>query len=133
MKSIKYYLETTVFNFVFADDALEKREITKKFLKIISATVYEIFISKTVIDEIDLAIGPKRIFMYELIVKFSHKCLKLLKKISCLPLKPLIKQSLGPLAQSAEQGTLNAKVGGSIPLRPTLEVYTPKTEGVGLC
>ncbi len=132
MKSIKYYLETTVFNFVFADDALEKREITKKFLKIISATVYEIFISKTVIDEIDLAIGPKRIFMYELIVKFSHKCLKLLKKISCLPLKPLINQSLGPLAQSAEQGTLNAKVGGSIPLRPTLGIY-PKSEGVGLC
>src|SRR3954454_667614 len=28
----------------------------------------------------------------------------------------------GPLAQLAEQGTLNPKVGGSIPPRPTLEV-----------
>ena len=28
-------------------------------------------------------------------------------------------QEDGPLAQLAEQGTLNAKVGGSIPSRPT--------------
>ena len=30
----------------------------------------------------------------------------------------------GPLAQPAEQGTLNAKAGGSIPPRPTLFFFT---------
>lgn len=32
----------------------------------------------------------------------------------------------GPLAQLAEQGTLNAKVGGSIPSRPTQELGSNK-------
>jgi hypothetical protein len=33
MKRIKYYLETTVFNFVFAEDDHIKREVAKKLFK----------------------------------------------------------------------------------------------------
>ncbi len=65
-----------MFNFVFADDAPEKREITKKFLEIISATPCELFISETVIDEIDLAPESKRTSMYELIKKYNPTVLE---------------------------------------------------------
>ncbi|GAG68764.1 unnamed protein product, partial [marine sediment metagenome] len=33
MKRIKYYLDTTIFNFVFAEDDREKRNITLKLFK----------------------------------------------------------------------------------------------------
>ena len=64
-----------MFNFVFADDAPEKREITKKFLANISAGNIEIFISETVVKEIDMAPEPKKAKMKELIAKYNPSLL----------------------------------------------------------
>ncbi|MCL5674783.1 MAG: PIN domain-containing protein [Candidatus Omnitrophica bacterium] len=71
MKNIKYYLETTVFNFVFADDAPEKTESTKKFLENVSAGSTEIFVSEIVLAEINRAQEPKKGKMLELIEKYN--------------------------------------------------------------
>src|SRR3954467_3929189 len=45
-----------------------------------------------------------------------------------MPPEPLLEVPHGPLAQLAEQGTLNPKVGGSIPPRPTGEA--PRLAGL---
>ena len=76
MKNIKYYLETTVFNFVFADDAPEKREITKKFLETISESNSQTFISNIVIAEINRAPESKKTQMLELIEKYNPNVLE---------------------------------------------------------
>ncbi|MFH1824054.1 MAG: hypothetical protein ABH873_02355 [Candidatus Firestonebacteria bacterium] len=53
MRKLKLYLDTSVWNFFFADDAPEKRDITKIFFSSIKENIYEIFISEVVIREIN--------------------------------------------------------------------------------
>jgi hypothetical protein len=48
MRKPKLYLETSVWNFLFADDAPEKKKATEKFFSEVKAGKYEIFISETV-------------------------------------------------------------------------------------
>ncbi|OHC01306.1 MAG: hypothetical protein A3H23_10115 [Planctomycetes bacterium RIFCSPLOWO2_12_FULL_40_19] len=60
MKKPQLYLETSVWNFIFADDAPEKKEITLRFFDKIKKGEYEIFISDVVIEEIGRAIDKKR-------------------------------------------------------------------------
>jgi len=61
----KIYLETTLWNFMFADDAPEKQEITQKFFQ--QLDLYEIFISELVISELEKTWEPKRSSMIDLI------------------------------------------------------------------
>lgn len=50
---IRLYLDTSVINFLFADDAPEKREITIEFFgRYIKTGVYETVVSSFVMDEI---------------------------------------------------------------------------------
>jgi len=56
MKRIKYYSETTVFNFVFAEDDPVKREVTKKLFKNWDSIDGEMYISDLVITEINRAL-----------------------------------------------------------------------------
>lgn len=51
MRKQKIYLETTVWNFFFADDAPEKRDITKVFFQQLER--YEIYTSDVVLAEIN--------------------------------------------------------------------------------
>jgi hypothetical protein len=55
MRKPQLYLETSVWNFYFADDAPEKKEITRTFFKKIRHGEYETFISDAVIEEIGRA------------------------------------------------------------------------------
>jgi len=50
---LKLYLETSVWNFLFADDAPEKRDITKAFFLEVEAGRYDIFVSEVVMAEIE--------------------------------------------------------------------------------
>lgn len=53
MKKLKIYLDTSIINFLFADDAPEKKEITLSFFTLFVATgIYETFVSRFVIEEI---------------------------------------------------------------------------------
>jgi len=54
MKKFSLYLDTSIINFLFADDAPEKRDITKEFFEdYVTQGVYDIYISPIVIDEIN--------------------------------------------------------------------------------
>jgi len=52
MKKLRIYLDTSVINFLFADDAPEKRDITRKFFEKQIAD-YDVFVSAVVMDEIN--------------------------------------------------------------------------------
>jgi predicted nucleic acid-binding protein len=51
-KKLKIYLDTSIINFLFADDAPEKKEVTIDFFENYLKD-YDVFISKIVIDEIN--------------------------------------------------------------------------------
>ena len=54
MKKISIYLDTSIINFLFADDAPEKRDITLDFFEnYIQTNKYDVCISPVVIDEIN--------------------------------------------------------------------------------
>ncbi|ODS38757.1 MAG: hypothetical protein A7316_07140 [Candidatus Altiarchaeales archaeon WOR_SM1_86-2] len=76
MRKLKLYLETTVWNFVFADDAPEKRDATLKFFEEIGLGKYEIFISDLVFGEIDDADPEARERLTDLINKYNPVELK---------------------------------------------------------
>ena len=52
MRKPKLYLETSVWNFLFADDAPDKKKATETFFDEIEAGKFDIFISETVRAEI---------------------------------------------------------------------------------
>lgn len=52
-RKLKLYLETTIPNFIFADDAPEERDITKKFFDVLKLHQFEIFTSDAVVVEIN--------------------------------------------------------------------------------
>jgi len=60
MRKLKLYIDTSVWNFYFADDAPEKRDVTKDFIDLVRKEQYEVFISEVVVKEINDAPEPKR-------------------------------------------------------------------------
>jgi hypothetical protein len=60
MKKLKLYLETSVWNFLFAFDAQDKKTATELFFKEARTGKYDLFISQTVIAEINEAPNEKK-------------------------------------------------------------------------
>ena len=60
MKKLKLYIETSTWNFIFADDAPEKRDLTHEFFSVVKKGVYDIFVSEIVTNEIFRASLEKR-------------------------------------------------------------------------
>ncbi len=60
MRKLRLYLDTSVWSFFFADDAPEKRDITKGFFELVFEGAYEIFFSEVVVRELNNASEPKR-------------------------------------------------------------------------
>jgi len=76
---MKLYLETSVINFLFAEDAPEKMKITQEFFKI--SKDFELFISDIVILEIEQTPDLKRKEqLLEVIKKYSIKALETTKE-----------------------------------------------------
>ena len=71
MKKLKLYIETSTWNFIFADDAPEKKEITKTFFALTKKGSYEIYISEVVLREFDKAPSQKKDQLMELINQFA--------------------------------------------------------------
>lgn len=59
MKKLKLYIETSVWNFLFAEDDPQKRTITESFFLEVKAGRYDIHISEFVMAEIEDAPGNK--------------------------------------------------------------------------
>jgi len=67
LKKIKYYLDTTIFNFVFAEGDTEKKDVTLKLFKDLSLIAEGIYISDEVIREISRAPEPRKSQLTELL------------------------------------------------------------------
>jgi len=63
----KLYVETTVFNFVFADDSPEKRDDTLALFAEIKSGKFDVFTSEYALDELSAAPEEKRVKMLGLI------------------------------------------------------------------
>ncbi|MDR3304599.1 MAG: hypothetical protein LBS85_01005 [Clostridiales Family XIII bacterium] len=59
MRTPKVYLETSVFNFVFADDAPDKKADTLKLFEEVRQGKYEPYTSAYVVEELEQANEPK--------------------------------------------------------------------------
>jgi hypothetical protein len=55
VKRLVIYLDTSVLNFLFAEDAPEKRDITLEFFEGVSQGKYEVYISDAVIADVLLS------------------------------------------------------------------------------
>lgn len=71
MRKLKLYIETSAWNFYFADDAPEKRDITKDFFDSIKKGCYEIYISEVILREINNAPENKKSLLAKLIEQYA--------------------------------------------------------------
>ena len=92
MKRPKLYLETSVWNFYFADDAPEKREITQAFFDIIRQGGYEIFVSDAVIEEIGRANDEKKQRLLNIIKEYDPKRLTINEEVMELSQKYILEE-----------------------------------------
>lgn len=76
---ISIYLDTSIINFLFADDAPEKKEITiDLFENYIEKNIYETFISQFVFQEIEQTPDDeKRKRLFDVIEKYPIKALNI--------------------------------------------------------
>lgn len=81
MRKLKLYFDTSVFNFAFADDSPNEKEVTLKLLEEVRKGKYEIYISDVVIREILEASVEKAEILTELIneirpleLTFNEEC-----------------------------------------------------------
>jgi predicted nucleic acid-binding protein len=75
MRSLKLYLETTVFNFIFAEDSPDKRQDVIKLFDEISQGKYIPYTSDYVLQELLKAEEPKKTKMVDLLNKYEVKLL----------------------------------------------------------
>jgi hypothetical protein len=71
MRTPRAYLETSVFNFVFTDDAPELKKDTLKLFEEIRQGKYEPYASVYVVEELEDAHEPKRTQMLNLITDYN--------------------------------------------------------------
>ena len=75
MHKLKLYLDTTVLNFAFADDAPKEMAATLKFFKQIER--FEVSVSDIVLDELGRCALPKRLWLMDLVSKNNCDVLEL--------------------------------------------------------
>jgi predicted nucleic acid-binding protein len=71
MRIPKIYIETSVFNFFFADSFPDKKQDTRKLFDEIAYGKYEPYTSNYVLRELQEAQEPKRSKMFKLIEKYN--------------------------------------------------------------
>ena len=81
---MRLYIETTVPNFLFAEDALDKRRATEVFFDWLRVASDELFISKLVEDEIAACREPKRSQMLSVLRGLSLQVLPVALECSAL-------------------------------------------------
>ncbi len=87
MKKIKYYLETSVFNFVFADDEPKRRDLTKKYFNALQREGTAIYSSTILIDELNAAPEPIKGKLLSLLEKYQPVILLLDEEVKELAAK----------------------------------------------
>jgi len=83
------------FNFVFADDSPEKKELTERLFQRIEDEGMEIYISEIVVDEINKAPEPKKGQLLKLIEKYNPMLLSVDQEVKDMAQK-LIEERVIP-------------------------------------
>lgn len=82
MKKLDIYLDTSIWNYVYADDTPEKKEQTLKFFKKAEKGEYNIYIGSTVIEEIERTKnGDKLKLLSDAIKKYNPIILKVTDEV----------------------------------------------------
>lgn len=81
MKKLKLYIETSAWNFIYADDAPEKQAITIDFFNLVEKGIYDIYISEVVIKEFAQAKDPKKSQLFDLLKKYKPTELEMTQEI----------------------------------------------------
>jgi predicted nucleic acid-binding protein len=95
MSKQRLYLETSVWNFYFADDVPEKKEATINFFEKIKNENFEINISEIVFKEIRRASENKQKLLFNLINQFNPIILKPNEQTNFLAEKYIEEGALG--------------------------------------
>lgn len=82
MRKLKLYLETSVWNFYFADDAPEKKAVTRRFFDNMPVRDYEIYASVAVLEEIARAPEKRRSRLMDLLSSHSPLILEVENAVS---------------------------------------------------
>lgn len=109
MKQIKCYLDTTIFNFVFAQVEPSKKEITKKLFHDLSSLAESVYISEEVIREISRASEPRRSQLEELVRQANPLLLSLDSEVEDLA-EEYIKAAIIPERYRADARHIAAAV-----------------------
>jgi len=75
VKKLKLYIETSVWNFLIADDAPEKRVITERFFRDEEIRKFDLYVSEIVLAEINDAPEPKRDILLKKIGRYNPEIL----------------------------------------------------------
>lgn len=70
MRKPKLYLETSVWNFCFADDAVDKQLATLQLFEQIKQGAYDIFVSGMVFKEVAKASAAKKELLFHLLAEY---------------------------------------------------------------
>lgn len=73
MRKLKLYIETSTWNFVFAEDSPEKMAITKDFFNLMRQGIYDTYVSDIVFLEIERAPEAMRSKLSKLINEYAPK------------------------------------------------------------
>ncbi len=92
MRKLKLYLDTSVWNFFFADDAPRERDVTKDFFDLIQRGYYEVYISEVVLDEIRDAPETKKNQLLGLVEKCNPIELEVTSEVKDLAVKYIEKK-----------------------------------------
>jgi len=84
MKKLRLYLDTSVISHLFAEDTPEKMNDTKLFWEKLKANKHEIFISSTVIVELDKCSEPKRSWMHNKLNEINYTTIETSKEVKLL-------------------------------------------------
>ena len=84
MKKLRVYLETSFWNYLYADEYPEEKTATKKIFCYVKDRIIEGFISRTVIAELENAPEPKRTEMLKKITDAGVSILEIDEEVEFL-------------------------------------------------
>ena len=91
-------METSIWNFVFAEDAPEKQAVTLAFFNLVKQGRYHIFISEMVFREIDRASKQKKSVLLNLIEEYQPGELEITEEAVVLAKRYIDEGALPPRA-----------------------------------
>ncbi|MEW6685735.1 MAG: type II toxin-antitoxin system VapC family toxin [Candidatus Edwardsbacteria bacterium] len=94
MKKLRLYLDTSIINFLFAEDEPEKQEITKEFFEnFVTKGKFIVYVSDVVIEEIEKTNDvKKRKILLEVVAKYNLEAFSLTEEAIDLANKYLAKK-----------------------------------------